>query len=50
MAFAPEVFLGFFKGEQQSGAVEGEEVNMLGNRGEVVDVGERRVKEQVAEP
>jgi len=33
MTFAPEVFLGFFKGEQQSGAVKGDEVSMLGDRG-----------------
>ena len=35
IAFAPEVFLGFFKGEQQSCAVEGEEVNVPGDRGAV---------------
>jgi hypothetical protein len=50
VAFAPEVFFDFFEGEQKSCAVEGEDVNMPGNRGEVVDVVERRVKEQVAEP
>ena len=32
MAFAPEVFFGFFEGEQQGGAVEGEEVTMPRDR------------------
>jgi hypothetical protein len=49
MTLAPEVLLGFFKGEQQSGAVEREEVNMPGNRGDIVDIGERGVEKNVAE-
>jgi len=35
VTFALEMFLGFFKGEQQSCAVEGEEVNVPGDRGAV---------------
>ena len=47
VALAAEVFFHFFE-QQQSRAVEGEEVNMPRNRGEVVNVSERRVEEEAA--
>jgi hypothetical protein len=48
VALPSEVFLGLFKNQQQERSVKREEIDVPGDRGEVVDPRKRGVKEDVA--